>query len=55
MAGRKAQAALPVPPIERIAWTFRGVVCQGERPPELVRLRIKLKNARLFALWCSRI
>ena len=24
-----------------------------ERPPELVRLRIKLKNARLFALWCS--
>ena len=24
-----------------------------ERPHELVRLRIKLQNARLFALWCS--
>lgn len=24
-----------------------------EKPPELAKLRIQLKNARLFALWCS--
>ncbi len=24
-----------------------------ENPQELVKLRIKLNNARLFALWCS--